>query len=624
MANGGRVPPPRQAAAPRQAEWGPPPSTQTVEEPATVAPRESPEPTQTRDMETAAASPPSPTPPRFEFVVNSSGAQNPTASEQTIGAGWAQVVPGRHEALAIAAEVEMKEIVGEDRVVLVLRSAGMTTRVHEVLEFDDPYIDGEFCAVKLKQDGSIFYFRFSDLEETRKFRRCLYKLQKSLRIHQERAKLRQTQAESTEVQSPGPEVVTSPVTATVTAEVTPAATSVSEDVALAAENEPLIDLDDFDQVENDPMKLHAEQNLINLFTTVLRKIVTQAHLSPPAIREIMDSVIDSWIESGVLKDRDDNLVKVWHTLCESAMEVRTHLHRRFSGQRSVTRTEGTVTRTESTVAHTEGTVTRPEFIVRYSAGEMEELREQATLPADTRTAGSLERHTASAVLREELRAAAEASRGRQSHNVEDQDEERQHNGSTKKRSQEDQSPEEPERKERIRSRLAAIREVGIAARSHMQHQLDADLDTPMGNTDSAVVENQINAPPAIPTTPAVLQSAAAILTAPVVSQPTPAAQMAPAVSQATAAIPATQTVSQAAPARRPHQGLASSRWATATNTAKEASTNGNVNRPPATRTPSAASVRTANGSENGGIQGLGSSRYATKPAAFAGRFTGVR
>ncbi|KAF4467941.1 hypothetical protein FALBO_5175 [Fusarium albosuccineum] len=317
--------------------WGPGPSTSSgpSASPALKGqPKESQPKTTKEPIEVSAPTPPA---PLLQFVLRANDADH-TASEQIVGSGQCEVIPSKHEAMCYLAEVQMKLKASEASGVLEIFAATKGRTVLDALKIDDPVMDGQFCAIKMKSEGSMFYLRFSDLDETKKFRRYLSKLQRSVRIHQQQSDLahvtRTEEAETkTETKVTSPSIKPTPSAPAIS-------TRPSKDLAMevAKESERLISMGDWQEVHNHhaPTIQNAASHIVKLVTRVLEEMAQEQPgkkaSSSQVIKGIEEGIIEHWVQNGFLDNCTASLRDDFIKVLRSMADLQIKLHRHMNGE----------------------------------------------------------------------------------------------------------------------------------------------------------------------------------------------------------------------------------------------------------------------------------------------------
>ncbi|RTE73644.1 hypothetical protein BHE90_011938 [Fusarium euwallaceae] len=251
----------------------------------------------------------------FEFVLNTT-ALDPSMAEHVIGTGQCQVFPAKEEAFSFTAKVIMKLLINENRAVLELSAVGKSHRVLDALELSSPVIDGQFCAFTLLSTGALFYFRFANDAETKKFKRHLVKMQKSARAHQAQENARENgQQQAIEQQVTEQHVTEQHVTEHQVTEqqVQQQADSVSQSAAsLAILNgglEPLIAMDGWSDGSNfQALTLeNASKHVVFLVDQMLSKMTLDEEFFDPVLEGIEDGIIEHWVQNGFFRGYNDSL-----------------------------------------------------------------------------------------------------------------------------------------------------------------------------------------------------------------------------------------------------------------------------------------------------------------------------
>ncbi|RSM09472.1 hypothetical protein CEP52_004083 [Fusarium oligoseptatum] len=220
----------------------------------------------------------------FEFILNTT-ALDPSMAEHVIGTGQCQVFPAKEEAFSFTAKVIMKLLINENRAVLELSAVGKSHRVLDALELSSPVIDGQFCAFTLLSTGALFYFRFANDAETKKFKRHLVKMQKSARAHQAQENARENgQQQAIEQQVTEQHVTEQHVTEH---QVTEQQVQQQADSALTLEN--------------------ASKHVVFLVDQMLSKMTLDEEFFDPVLEGIEDGIIEHWVQNGFFRGYNDSL-----------------------------------------------------------------------------------------------------------------------------------------------------------------------------------------------------------------------------------------------------------------------------------------------------------------------------
>ncbi|KAF4963773.1 hypothetical protein FSARC_8256 [Fusarium sarcochroum] len=305
--------------SPTVAQWGPPNPVQAP--PVQAPPIDHPEPSKSEDVPADV-----PSPVRLIFTVNTAGLE-PNASEYMIGSGNCSTVPGKNEALGFTTTVTMKLRIAENEGVLELRNDAKGQRIHNALDLGDPALDGQYCVVKVRTMKDPYHFRFETVQEAQKFKRCLSKLKKSVRLHQSKESTHHAQNLDTEVKS------ASPITSV--SEVTQVSTCVPEDLAEAATEQPkLITMDGWMTVNNGqlPSPGDTAQRVVNLINQVLSHFSLERGLCAGAIAGIEDAIFEKWTNDGFLKGCNDSLRDASLGMLRSTINMHMKLHSHLTGQ----------------------------------------------------------------------------------------------------------------------------------------------------------------------------------------------------------------------------------------------------------------------------------------------------
>ncbi|KAF4977785.1 hypothetical protein FZEAL_5751 [Fusarium zealandicum] len=520
----------RQAASPTIAQWGPPRSIVAPEEVSEPAPQSAQEQTVEIARETVGVS----LPVRLEFIILSVS-QDAAALEHIIGAGTCEIVPAKIESRSFIAEVKIRLFLQENRGSLELSATGKGPRVQDVLEFEDPVIDDQFCALKHTSDRSVLYFRFADIDETRKFRRCLSKFQRSIRIHQ-------STTHETNLEEIGAHVTTlEPANTPLEPANTPISqvvTSATTDLAATApdEEEDLIDIRYFDLVHR--YKIPTIENTVEIVVDVFRGISRHnisGELRQPVLRGVEEAVFSHWEGSGFLRDRDEAFKDKFLNVVGSIVDFQVLVYQLYPP-------------TDARNAVKEAKKELLDYF-QYNTEQMEAQRGNATLPRNLEQVRSLD-GPATSTLREELRVAGSTPPAQTGERHEPPRTETSVVDSVRERAQEGENSNEAEQNARIRQRLLVF---GVAGRAHLQQHQQSSSDTAVGNTEyangDAVNSGDVNG--TSPATPAPVPALPAL--------PAPQAGVTPITTTAT---PATHTPMPSV-ARPKKKGLADSLWAQA-------------------------------------------------------------
>ncbi|KAF5019131.1 hypothetical protein F66182_8867 [Fusarium sp. NRRL 66182] len=302
---------------PTLAQWGPSQSTSTP-------------PTEPPAAKEAVA------PPRMQLVFTMDPTKfDPNVSECIVGEGNCYIVPGKNEALRFITTVILKIHNTKGEGILELHNDSKGDRIHDALDIDNPVLDDQYCVVKVNTMTYPYHLRFDTLEETKKFKRCLTKLKKSVRLHHKET--------TQDVQEIVPEVEA--------ACPTPSALSITQDPALMATEQPenLIAMDGWDTVQspqdiqassiqdlvqNDQASaLHdAAQQVSVLISQVLNHFSLGKSADAGAIAGIEDAIFEKWTNEGFLKDCNEKLKQVSLELLRSTVKMQMHLHSHLTGQ----------------------------------------------------------------------------------------------------------------------------------------------------------------------------------------------------------------------------------------------------------------------------------------------------
>ncbi|KAM0432332.1 hypothetical protein ACHAPT_004874 [Fusarium lateritium] len=249
----------------------------------------------------------------FKFVLNPK-ALDVTMAEHVIGTGQCQVVPAQDESRCFVAEVTMKLLISENRAVLKLSASGKSYRVHDALDLSDPVMDGQLCSFKQLSNGSFFYLRFADENETKKFKRYLAKMQKSARVHQPQDA--NPKVEEQQASLPNQESTTSTL------------------ATLTEQPEPLIEMSSgWESVENDqvPTLENATKHVVRLVNRMLGQISLEGRVFESALEGIEDGIIDHWVQNGFLRNYNDSLKDEFLALLRAMVRIEIQFQRRAQG-----------------------------------------------------------------------------------------------------------------------------------------------------------------------------------------------------------------------------------------------------------------------------------------------------
>ncbi|KAM0555102.1 hypothetical protein ACHAPJ_006451 [Fusarium lateritium] len=301
--------------SPTVAQWGPPKTAQ-------APPVEHPKPSKSEDVPKDA-----PSPVRLVFTVNNAGLE-PNASEYIIGSGNCSTVPGKNEALSFTTTVTLKLRIAENEGCLELRNDVKGHRIHNALDLGDPILDGQYCVVKARTMKDPYHFRFDTAEEARKFKRCLSKLKKSVRLHQTKEGTLHAQNVDTEVKTSSP---TSEMS-----EITHVSTSIPEELSEAATEQPqpgLIAMDGWMAVDNGQVPSFGDtaQHVVNLINQVLSHFSLEKSRAG-AIAGIEDAIFEKWTNDGFLKGCNDSLREASLGMLRSTINMHMKLHSHLTGQ----------------------------------------------------------------------------------------------------------------------------------------------------------------------------------------------------------------------------------------------------------------------------------------------------
>ncbi|RSL55875.1 hypothetical protein CEP54_009141 [Fusarium duplospermum] len=279
----------------------------------------------------------------LEFVLNTT-ALDPAMAEHIIGTGQCQAVPGKDEALSFTAEVVMKLLISENRAVLELSAPGKSHRVLDALELSSPVIDGQFCVFTQLSNGAVFYFRFANDTETKKFKRHLVKMQKSARAHQpqenagEGGQQQAIENQVTEHQVTEHQVTEHQVTEHQVTEhqVQQQADSMNQSaVSLAILDEdlqPLIAMDGWSHGNNfQSLNLeNATKHVVVLVNRMLGSITLREDIFDSALEGIEDGIIEHWVQNGFFRGCNDSLKDKFCDMVRSMVRFQIGFLRRES------------------------------------------------------------------------------------------------------------------------------------------------------------------------------------------------------------------------------------------------------------------------------------------------------
>ncbi|UPL00697.1 hypothetical protein LCI18_011631 [Fusarium solani-melongenae] len=329
------------------AQWGPqnitpapeqpPAATQEVE---TVSPQVQHE----RNGNVPEASVATPASTNLKFVLNTM-ALDPAMAEHVIGTGQCQVVPGKYEALSFSAEVVMKLLISENRAVLELSALGKPRRVMDSLGLGSPVVDGQFCAFTQLSNGGLFYLRFADETETKKFKRHLAKMQKSARAHQPQENTREVDQPQENTREVDQQHIDQPQAEQHQAiqrqadqhQVdqqqgwVPSLADLNEDL------EPLISMNGWTTVDNSQSLTleNATRHVVVLVNRMLakmtpkeRKMTMQESIFESAIAGITDGIIEHWVQNGFFRGYNDSLKNQFCDLLQKMVRFQIDFLRR--------------------------------------------------------------------------------------------------------------------------------------------------------------------------------------------------------------------------------------------------------------------------------------------------------
>ncbi|KAH7266135.1 hypothetical protein B0J15DRAFT_592583 [Fusarium solani] len=329
------------------AQWGPQNTTPAPEQPPTTTQEVeavSPQVQHESNGNVPEASVAAPASTNLKFVLNTM-ALDPAMAEHVIGTGKCQVVPGKDEILSFSAELVMKLLISENRAVLELSALGKPRRVMDALELGCPAIDGQFCAFAQLSNGGLFYLRFADETETKKFKRHLAKMQKSARAHQPQENAREVDQHQENTREVDQQHIDQPQDD----QRQPIQRQADQDqfdqqqgsvASLANLNEdlePLISMNGWTTVDNSQSLTleNATRHVVVLVNRMLGKMTPKERamtlkegIFESALEGIEDGIIEHWVQNGFFRGYNDSLKNQFCELLRGMMRFQIDFLRR--------------------------------------------------------------------------------------------------------------------------------------------------------------------------------------------------------------------------------------------------------------------------------------------------------
>ncbi|KAF5662225.1 hypothetical protein FHETE_8115 [Fusarium heterosporum] len=272
---------------------------------------------------------------RLTFIVNKAPPAG-NALEYVAGSGHCHIVPGKNKALSYVTKLTIKMKLRENEAILELCSDSKRDKIHNALDIEKPILDGEYCVVKAASVQWPYYLHFDATEEAQKFKNCLSKVRKAVRLHQKpeetgdspknTANNAESKPETVESMVPDTTVPTDHTKAdiagikasesTTSTEQTTVArdvhSGVAESPASAAFEQPetLISMDEgWGLVENHrvPEVDETSKHVIALVKKVISHIGSERSLGADEIAGINDAIFEKWMSEGFLRGSNEHL-----------------------------------------------------------------------------------------------------------------------------------------------------------------------------------------------------------------------------------------------------------------------------------------------------------------------------
>ncbi|KAK7397519.1 hypothetical protein QQX98_013114 [Neonectria punicea] len=321
--------------------------------------------------------------------------ENPDSPEVLICTGRCEVVPEKQESGCFEVEFKMVLFTKAVNAFLHLTAAGRGKRVHGMLDFEAPIMDGLFCKLTHQPSSSDYFLRLADLEETEHFMKCVQALQQTMTVHLQRKTAEANLSNNQAIETPQPSAAASqpdkdliPATHD---QATRTSSSAIEDLAsISAEaeevgsvsataDETLINLDDFEEVHNSqiPCLLNATEHIVHLVENVMVHYALEDHLVDSVIEGIEDGAIEYWVQHGFMRDCEDEIKENLIAVLRNMAQIKIKMHLRQSGRdkKQNKPVQAEVDRCTEAIAEQ---VRR----VQYSPGMLESLQQLAVVPDD--------------------------------------------------------------------------------------------------------------------------------------------------------------------------------------------------------------------------------------------------
>ncbi|KPM39046.1 hypothetical protein AK830_g7480 [Neonectria ditissima] len=315
------------------------------------------------------------------------------STELVICTGRCEVVPEKQELCSFEVEFEMVLFHKTAKAFLHLEAVGRGKRVHGILDFEAPVMDGPYCKLTHRPDSSDYFLRLADNEETGKFKKCVQALQQSMTVHLQahpaEANLENTQpvrtsepdiadSQSGKVSTPVTQHTPDKISPSAIEDLTPVSPESKESGSVSgATQDTLIAMDDFEEVRNSqiPCLLNATEHIVHLVETVMVHFALEDNIIDSVVQGIEDGAIEYWIQHGFMRDCEDEIKDNFIAVLRNMAQIKIKLHLRQAG-----REKGQGKQIQAQVERCAEAIAEQVRRIQYTPEMLESLQQLAVIP----------------------------------------------------------------------------------------------------------------------------------------------------------------------------------------------------------------------------------------------------